>query len=168
MSQAKKTPSAAPKPPKKLIPRTAPKVEVALAAEEVVVPDLASAEVVIPVAKLAPAAKTKAPAKSAVTAAEKAAAAPIKNPLGKATKPAKTEKPPKAKKVKLVRDSYAMPESEYAQIAQLKKTLAAQGVDVKKSELLRAGLAVLVALDAAELQTVMSHIVRIKTGRPAK
>lgn len=180
MSQTKKTASVAPKAPKKLIPRTAPKAaEVLLPAAEVVVPDLApvaapvvtevAADVAVP-AKVAPAAKAKAKvaAKPALTAAEKAAAAPIKTPLGKASKPVKAEKPPKAKKIKLVRDSYAMPEAEYAQIAVLKKSLAAQGIDVKKSELLRAGIAVLVALDAAELQTVMSHIERIKTGRPSK
>lgn len=179
MTQAKKTPSVAPKPPKKLTPRTAPKVEVLVSAVEVAVPDpatvVAPAVVAPPAAKVAPAAKAKvpakAPAKAALSAAEKAAAAPIKSPLGKAAKPAKVAKvakPPKVKKLKLVRDSYAMPEAEYAQIAVLKKKLAAQGVDVKKSELLRAGIAVLVALDDAELQTVMSHIERIKTGRPAK
>ena len=78
------------------------------------------------------------------------------------------QQPVKAKKVKLVRDSYAMPEAEHQQIAVLKKRLAAKGVEVKKSELLRAGVAVLTALNDAELKSVMSHIERIKTGRPSK
>lgn len=77
-------------------------------------------------------------------------------------------KPAKAKKVKLVRDSYAMPDNEYAQISGLKKRLAALGNEVKKSELLRGGIAALVALSDAELKTVMGRIERIKTGRPAK
>lgn len=86
----------------------------------------------------------------------------------KAEKPAKAlklDKPAKGKKTRLVRDSFAMPEAEYACIAELKKRL---GGTVKKSELLRAGVAVLTALNNAELTAVMSHIERIKTGRPAK
>lgn len=77
-------------------------------------------------------------------------------------------KPGKAKKVKLVRDSYAMPESEYAQIGGLKKRLVALGKEFKKSELLRGGIAALVSLNDADLQAVMGRIERIKTGRPAK
>lgn len=80
----------------------------------------------------------------------------------------KVEKPVKAKKTRLVRDSYAMPEAEYAQIPVLKKRLSGLGSEVKKSELLRAGIAVLAALKDAELTAVMARIERIKTGRPAK
>lgn len=86
-------------------------------------------------------------------------------PVAKAAKPAKAEKPAKAKKQKLVRDSFAMPEAEYAVIGELKKRLAGE---YKKSELLRAGVAVLSALNEAELKAVMGHIERIKTGRPSK
>ena len=46
----------------------------------------------------------------------------------------------KAKKVKLVRDSFCMPKEEYAQIELLKQRLLALGKAVKKSELLRAGV----------------------------
>lgn len=86
----------------------------------------------------------------------------------KAAKPEKAEKTVKTKKAKLVRDSYAMPETEYARIAELKKRLAALGSEVKKSELLRGGIAVLAALNDAELQAVMARVERIKTGRPSK
>jgi hypothetical protein len=86
-------------------------------------------------------------------------------PMAKAAKPAKAEKPVKAKKQKLVRDSFAMPEGEYALIGELKKRLAGE---YKKSELLRAGVIVLAALNDTELKAVMSHIERIKTGRPSK
>jgi len=86
----------------------------------------------------------------------------------KAAKPAKVEKPVKAKKPKLVRDSYAMPETEYAQIAVLKKRMSALGSEVKKSELLRAGVAVLAALNDVELKAVTDRVERIKTGRPSK
>ncbi|MFV0370044.1 MAG: hypothetical protein ACK5JI_00160 [Azonexus sp.] len=74
----------------------------------------------------------------------------------------------KPRKIKLIRDSYAMPEAEYAQIALLKQRLLEMGEAVKKSELLRAGLAQLAALDDAGLQAAMAGVERIKTGRPAK
>lgn len=86
----------------------------------------------------------------------------------KVEKPAKAEKPVKVRKPKLVRDSYAMPEAEYAQIAVLKKRMGGLGGEVKKSELLRAGVAVLAALNDAELKAVMDRVERIKTGRPSK
>lgn len=87
---------------------------------------------------------------------------------GKGKKSSKPAKQPKAKKVKLVRDSYAMPEAEYAQINELKKRLSALGSEVKKSELLRGGIAALVALGDPELKTLIDGVERIKTGRPAK
>ncbi len=74
----------------------------------------------------------------------------------------------KPRKIKLIRDSYAMPEAEYAQIAQLKQRLLELGETVKKSELLRAGLAQLATLDDAALQAALAGVERIKTGRPAK
>ena len=74
----------------------------------------------------------------------------------------------KPRKIKLIRDSYAMPEAEYAQIAQLKQRLLELGETVKKSELLRAGLAQLATLDDAALLAAMASVERIKTGRPAK
>ena len=50
----------------------------------------------------------------------------------------------------------------------LKKRLAALGREVKKSELLRGGIAALAAFNDDELKAVMCRIERIKTGRPAK
>jgi len=90
---------------------------------------------------------------------------PAKARKAKAEKPGK---PVKQKKPKLVRDSFAMPEAEYAQIASLKKRLGGLGQPVKKSELLRAGIAALAALNDPELQAIVGRIERIKTGRPAK
>ena len=77
-------------------------------------------------------------------------------------------KPAKGKPPKLVRDSFTMPENEYAQIATLKKRMAGLGGDVKKSELLRAGLGLLAALQNKELAAVMAGIERVRTGRPKK
>ena len=78
------------------------------------------------------------------------------------------KKPAKVKKPRLVRDSYAMPEGEYALIGEIKKRLAALGDNAKKSEVLRGGIAVLAGLNDAELTAVMGRVLRIKTGRPAK
>jgi hypothetical protein len=74
----------------------------------------------------------------------------------------------KGKQPKLVRDSFTMPEDEYARIATLKKRMAGLGGDVKKSELLRAGLGLLAALQNKELAAVMASVERVKTGRPKK
>lgn len=106
--------------------------------------------------------------KSLAEALEMAQAIKYDQPRVMRQESAQDKKPGKHKKVKLIRDSYAMPENEYEQIAVLKKRLAVKGVDVKKSELLRAGVAVLVALNDAELKFVLSHVERIKTGRPSK
>lgn len=117
-----------------------------------------------PASKKAPAAK---PATAKIAPAKPAAplkkAVPVKPPV--ASKPAKAEKP---KKAKLVRDSYTMPEDEYGQLAALKKRLLAKGVAAKKSELLRAGLALLAAQKDDDLLAQLKKIPALKTGRPAK
>lgn len=74
----------------------------------------------------------------------------------------------KTSKVRMERDSFTMPKEEYAQIATLKKRLEALGKPAKKSELLRAGLKLLSAMDDAALQTTMASVPTIKTGRPKK
>jgi len=113
--------------------------------------------------------------KAMADALAKAQAVRIAQPLGRPVPPPdlpakakKPAKPAKVKKTKLVRDSFAMPEAEYALIAALKKRLGGLGQAVKKSELLRAGIAALNALNDAELQAVVGKVERIKTGRPAK
>ncbi|CAE6870741.1 hypothetical protein [Paraburkholderia domus] len=79
---------------------------------------------------------------------------------------AKKAKPPKKEKV--VRDSFTMPKSDYDKIASLKQTCLDAGVSVKKSELLRAGLMMLVAAAPQRLVAAVSSLETVKTGRPAK
>ena len=74
----------------------------------------------------------------------------------------------KHKKQKLIRDSFTMPESDYAQIATLKARCLKAGVSAKKSEVLRAALNCLATLSDVELTKTLSGLVVIKTGRPAK
>lgn len=72
------------------------------------------------------------------------------------------------KKVKVVRDSFTMPQGDYALIAELKKKVSSGGLHVKKSELLRAGLRLLAKSSAAQLTKAVSDLEKIKTGRPKK
>lgn len=74
----------------------------------------------------------------------------------------------KTQKVKMERDSFTMPKDEYAQLTILKARLTAMGQPAKKSELLRAGIKLLVAMSDNTLKTTMAKIPVIKTGRPKK
>ncbi|MBL8449248.1 MAG: hypothetical protein JNM32_04915 [Dechloromonas sp.] len=89
---------------------------------------------------------------------------------GKAVKAGPTRQPrvEKPRKTKMVRDSFTMPEREYALIANLKKRLLGLKIEAKKSELLRAGVALLDGLKDADLLAAMARVEKVKTGRPAK
>lgn len=71
-------------------------------------------------------------------------------------------------KVKVVRDSFTMPQSDYALIAELKEKALNGGMHIKKSELLRAGLRLLAKSSAAQLKRAVAELEKIKTGRPKK
>ncbi|MBU1214237.1 MAG: hypothetical protein KKF58_06415 [Gammaproteobacteria bacterium] len=105
--------------------------------------------------------------KKAVPVARKTTA---RKPASTAAKPAaKSEKKSAApKKVKVVRDSFSMPQDDYALIAKLKEKALASGMQVKKSALLRAGLQLLDKSSALQLKRVLSSLTPIKTGRPKK
>jgi hypothetical protein len=79
-----------------------------------------------------------------------------------------SSKPAKDKKVKVVRDSFTLPKTELLQIDAMKKRAMALGVEVKKSELIRAGLQALVGMADAAFKKAMAMVPTIKTGRPAK
>ena len=91
--------------------------------------------------------------------------ASTKQTVPKTGKPAKKDKP---KKIKMVRDSFTMPESDYALLAELKKKCLQAGLHVKKSELLRAGLISLSKLADSLLIKAVAQVEILKTGRPAK
>ena len=74
----------------------------------------------------------------------------------------------KVEKVKMERDSFTMPKSEYAQFSVLKERLLKLGQPAKKSELLRAGIMQLTAMTDAALKATMTKVPTIKTGRPNK
>ena len=124
-------------------------------------------------AKASPAAPKKATVKSAeVKAAPAKKPAPVA-PQAVVAKPAAKKvvapKPSKPKpKLKLVRDSFTMPKVEYAAIDVLKERAAKLARPVKKSELLRAGIKLLNALDDKALLAAVNAVPTIKTGRPGK
>lgn len=90
----------------------------------------------------------------------------------KRSTPAKPDAGPDAKKhkhkIKVVRDSFTMPENEYARIAAIKDVCAKAKLHVKKSEVLRAGLMLLAELDTVQLKHALNSLEKIKTGRPKK
>ncbi|WP_406850793.1 hypothetical protein ABEB33_14355 [Herbaspirillum huttiense] len=153
----------------------------------------AATETKKPVAKPAapkPAAVKKPAVKPATRAAAKpaaAAAAPAapkaEKKVEKVAKPEKADKPvkaekvekvekvekaPKSKKVKQVRDSFTMPENEYAVLAQVKKTCLKSGVEIKKSDLLRIGVSLIKNLKINELKDILGSLTPLKVGRPKK
>jgi len=116
-----------------------------------------------------------APTVKAVTPTKAAAKMPNKNPAAKSVvttskvvKTGKLSKADKPKKIKMVRDSFSMPENDYSQFAALKRKCLLAGVHVKKSELLRAGLLCLSKLSDSELVNVVGQVEILKTGRPTK
>jgi hypothetical protein len=70
-------------------------------------------------------------------------------------------------KVKVIRDSFSFPEEDYLKISQLKKTCLAAGINVKKGEILRAGLHLLTQLTLDDLKSVIEQVEKVQTGRPA-
>lgn len=85
-----------------------------------------------------------------------------------AAKPEKKLKKKAETKVKVVRDSFTMPQSDYELIAELKQKALKAGLHVKKSELLRASLQAFSKLSTAQLKSAITGLEKIKTGRPKK
>jgi hypothetical protein len=133
----------------------------------------------------APAAKP-APAKRKPARAAKPAAAPAPkaqpaqlakvakagkvDKVDKADKVEKATKPPKPPKLRprLVRDGFTMPEADFSLIGTLKARALAAAHPAKKSELLRAGLQALSAMDTPALVAALARLEPVKTGRPRK
>ena len=67
---------------------------------------------------------------------------------------------------KLVRDSFTMPRADFELIHTLKERALGFKRPTKKSELLRAGLQALAALDDAALKARLERLIPLKPGRP--
>jgi hypothetical protein len=110
----------------------------------------------------------KPPRKPAARSAAQARRAPAKakKPSRKAA-PKSAPKAP-AQKVKTIRDSFNMPFEDYALIGELKKRALAAAREVKKSELLRAGLRLLAKAQDEVFKAAIAAVPAVKTGRPGK
>lgn len=102
-----------------------------------------------------------APTKKAAT---KPAPESPASPVIKEAKPLVTA--PVKQKIKLVRDSFTIPKNEYLTLSNLKLRSARLGSPAKKSEILRAGIAVLSKLSDAEFSAALNMMPSLKTGRP--
>ena len=149
-----------------------------------------TAPVTTPATTPAKTASAKKPVASKVVAVKKVAVkkspakkAPVKGPAASKS-PAKKAEPAatktvavnndasaqklKPKKQKMVRDSFTMPELEYQALGDLKKSCLKQGIAVKKSELLRIGVATLKSMTAKQIETARNKLEKISAGRPKK
>jgi len=124
-------------------------------------------------AKRAPSKAARAPAKSPVKSPLKTAAkTPVKAKLSPQVKTAvktvvKSVKVEKAKKPKMIRDSFTIPKTEYLVIDALKERAGKLSRAAKKSELLRAGVKALAAMSDAAFLAALTAVPTIKTGRPS-
>jgi hypothetical protein len=82
--------------------------------------------------------------------------------------PEAAKKNGKAARPRLIRDGFTMPEEDYALIAVLKERALKAKREVKKSELLRAGLQALMQLDGPALTKAVGRLQPLKVGRPKK
>lgn len=145
------------------------------AAEAVLAPEPVAAKAPVKKAAVKKATPARRVAKPVAKATKPAAAVDTKkaaenDALVAPAKPAKESKVRKAvpKKAKPVRDSFTFPADDYALLAELKQRALKAGHEIKKSELLRAGLLALAAMSEPDLVTALAGVERIKTGRPSK
>ena len=125
-----------------------------------------------PTKKKAPAVKKRVVAKKTdpvkKVAAKKIAKKTSKKASSKSTKSTKANKATKTVKTKLVRDSFAIPEKEYAALVAVKKTCLKAGLEIKKTELIRIGIALVNKLTTAKIKTAQAKLTQISAGRPKK
>ena len=91
-----------------------------------------------------------------------------KHKKGGKQKSKKDKGKPGAKKSKLVRDGFTIPQHEYERIAEIKERCLRIGFHAKKSEILRAGLLVLTNMTDSRLEQTLGRVEKVKTGRPPK
>jgi uncharacterized iron-regulated protein len=101
-------------------------------------------------------------------AAKPESAATTKSAAAQAKAKAADQAKEKVRKPKLVRDSFTMPEEEYRVLNDVKKACIKAGFEVKKSELLRVGVALIRNMDLAALKNVLTTLPPLKAGRPKR
>lgn len=75
-------------------------------------------------------------------------------------------KPEKTPKMKVVRDAFTMRAEDHQLFAEIQSRCLKVGINVTKSEIVRAGLNYLAELDVSDLKKIVMGIPKIKSGRP--
>jgi hypothetical protein len=116
---------------------------------------------------------TKKDMKSALGASLKAEEQAVRNRFEKAESvigggkaASRAQEQPRNGADKVIRDSFTIPGDEYELISRIKKRCMKAGINANKSEVLRAGLAALVAMPDKNLASLFGKLPRVKTGRP--
>ena len=93
-------------------------------------------------------------------------AMPVTAESGEAERSDKLEKVERSDKLeKVERDSFSMPAREHKRIKALREALGKEGVLVSKSELLRAGLALLAERDTGEIARLVAALPKVAKGK---
>lgn len=134
------------------------------------------AAVSTPAAAAAPAARQAEAKPPAASGAEPKAAsrpAPVdrppkaRSPATEKAKPGKT-KADKDRHEKVARDSFSMPASEHKRIKALRDALAQAGYEASKSEVLRAGVALLASRGLGEIINLVGDLPKVPKGKRGK
>jgi len=81
-------------------------------------------------------------------------------------KPVKAKAKPKpAPRPKMIRDSFTMPEVDYSLFDKIKADCMKAGIAANKSEMVRAGLKALSAMNQTQLREAIGAIDKVKPGR---
>ena len=116
---------------------------------------------------MATASKTATRKSTAATKTTRSAVAKPAATKKAVSKPAAKPAPVEVKiKHKLVRDSFTIPKAEYVVLDSLKVRAADLKRPTKKSELIRAGIAVLKGMSDKEFLAAVNSVQSLKTGRP--
>ncbi len=94
--------------------------------------------------------------------------APTKDPVHSKKLANKSPKHAKPSKIKLVHDSFSMPEGEYALLGQVKKSCGIAGIKLKKSDLIRIAIDQLSKMSNAKIAAAKSSLTELKPGRSKK
>jgi hypothetical protein len=84
----------------------------------------------------------------------------------KSDRPSASKSPGKGGVGKVVRDSFTMPEEDYALIERVRHLCLKKMMVVNKSEVLRVGVQLLNALPEKEIVERIKALPKVKTGRP--
>jgi hypothetical protein len=111
---------------------------------------------------------SSAPAKRIAAARKRAVAKPLVAAAAVAPRPAAPAQPDKPRKIKVLRDTFRIPESEYEMLAALKQRAAKAGHPARKSEVLRAGVKALSAMGDLAFLAALGAVPPLKPARAAK